>query len=83
MHGWYDGWSWWGWVAMTIGMVAFWGMIVWLIATSFGRSSRNSLDAPPKSAEELLAERLAAGDIDESEYRSRIEALRSTTTSTR
>lgn len=75
MNGWYDGWSWWGWVAMTVGMVAFWGLVVWVILP-FVRSPSAAPSAVVRSAEDLLAERFAAGIIDESEYRSRLEALR-------
>ena len=77
MHGWNDGWSWWAWALMTVAMVTFWGLIVWWIV-SLARSPRTPLGPPRQSAEESLAERLASGTIDESEYRSRLEVLRST-----
>lgn len=77
MHGWYEGWSWWGWLLMTAGMVAFWGLVLWLVV-SLVRSPAPSDQAERRSAERLLDERFASGDIDESEYRERGEALRST-----
>jgi putative membrane protein len=36
----------------------------------------NEPKAPPRRAEDVLAERLAQGEIDEDEYRRRREALR-------
>ena len=79
MDWWYGG-SWWGWTLMSLGVVAFWGLVVWVVVwllRSPGTSSAPPA-ATPRSAETILAERFAAGEIDESEYRSRLEALRST-----
>ena len=78
MHGFSDGWSWWGWLLMMVGMVGFWGLVVWLVV-SLVRSPGTSGPSEGRIAEQLLAERFAAGDIDESEYRARLDALRSTT----
>ncbi len=41
MHYWGNGdWSWWNWAAMTVGMAAFWGLVLWAII-SLVRSSSN------------------------------------------
>ena len=28
-------WSWWGWLAMSVGMLVFWGLVIWAIAAIF------------------------------------------------
>jgi putative membrane protein len=72
----------WG-VAMMLGMLGFWALIalgiIWFIR------STSTFNTPPpelrrsttESAERILAERLARGDIDQAEYQSRLSALRS------
>lgn len=72
---WDGNWSGWSWVLMTIGMAAFWGLIVWAILAS-ARSNR-SLPASTDSAEQILARRLASGEIDADEYEHLLEVLRS------
>jgi len=73
----YDGWSWWGWLLMSGSMVVFWGLLIWAIVAIFrpgggwGRGER-------RDPEQILAERFAAGEIDESEYHARLDVLRST-----
>jgi putative membrane protein len=70
-----DGGWWWvmgiGWLLF----LAFIGLLVYLLVrhhTETGSPSR-----PGSTAEQLLAERLARGEIDEDEYRRRRDALRS------
>lgn len=72
MMWWWHG-SGWGWFAMTVLMIAFWGVIVWaVVALARGERPRVSTTDP----ETLLARRFAAGEIDEDEYRSRLDILR-------
>lgn len=58
--------GWAGWTLMSVGMVAFWGLIIWAIITllrgagSGGGSRRRPTD--------VLADRLANGDIGVDEY---------------
>jgi len=54
-------------VLAVIGFLAWWS----LHSASAGRA------VPSSGPEQVLAERLARGDIDVSEYRQRLEALRS------
>lgn len=73
---WYDGdWGWGAWLAMTASMLAFWGLVIWailaLVRGSAGEGARR--DTTP---EQILAERFARGEIDEDEYRRRLDALR-------
>lgn len=67
----------WGYTLMTVSMVLFWGLIIYgVIATVryLGRQSRAAAARP--TAEEVLAERFAHGQIDEPEYSERLSALR-------
>jgi len=84
-----DGWG----IAMMLVMLGFWALftialgfaIVWILRST--RSTTASPAAPgptaaagrpaTSSAEQILAERLARGEIDPEEYRARIEALNS------
>lgn len=75
---WYgNGLNGWGYALMTISMVVFWALIIYgvvLFARYLGRSNRPRDQRP--APEDLLAERFARGEIDEQEYRQRLEALR-------
>ena len=83
MHWWWNqGWSWWNWALMTVGMVGFWGLIVWAVV-SLVRSTDRSQGEARRSPEQILAERFAAGEIDNDDYRERLNALRSTKTASR
>ena len=58
----------------------FWILVFVLLFAFLGRRWRRSappwVNAPGRSAESTLAERFAQGDIDETEYRARLEVLR-------
>ena len=76
---WYDhNLSAWGWIGMTVGMVAFWalviGVVVWLVRGLDRRDHPGTPQSP--GPEQLLAERFARGEIDETEYRDRLNTLR-------
>lgn len=59
--------GWLGWTLMSVGMVAFWGLVAWaivaIVRTGRPRDSKGS--ARP---EEILAGRLAHGEISIDEY---------------
>ena len=71
-------WSWsdhmggWWWVTVPM-MLAFWALVAWVVIVLV-RSSNDRRSGP--DAEEIRAERLARGDIDEAEYRRRRELVR-------
>jgi putative membrane protein len=80
--------SWW-WIPMMIMMVAFWVGLIWIGVTLLKRNHTPQLTAaapsvaapsaaaPPRpTAQEILAERLARGEIEPDDYRQRLEALR-------
>ena len=66
-HG--DGWAF---ALMSISTLLFWGVVILGIAVVV----RHLAVARRQTADEVLAERLARGEIDEPEYRSRKAALR-------
>jgi putative membrane protein len=61
------GWGWW--LVMSIGMVAFWGVliygVVWLLR---GGSLQRAERPPAERAQEILKRRLAQGEISVEEY---------------
>lgn len=71
--------SWW-WIPMVIMMVVVWGGLIWIGVTLLKRNNTGAspVATPPNAAaREILADRLARGEIDLDEYRQRVEALRS------
>jgi putative membrane protein len=79
---WYgDHMSGWGYALVTVSMVLFWALIivgVVALVRYLGRSGQQTA-APPferPTPEQVLAERFASGDIDEDEYRRRLDTLR-------
>lgn len=75
MHG---GWGWW--IVMMLGMVVFWGLVifgvVWLVrGSSTGWWSERHGPEPRETARDVLDRRYAKGEISEEEYRQRREVL--------
>jgi putative membrane protein len=70
---WYSGgvMHWWGWMLGAVGMVAFWGILIWAVWYFVtGGSRRPDQDqTSPTNARHILDERLARGDIDADQYR--------------
>ena len=87
---WYgSGMSGWGYALMTASMILFWGAVIFgvvALVRYFGRSGQPPAPTPPPpqsaesppSAERLLAERFARGEINEDDYRQRLAVLRGT-----
>jgi len=82
----YD-WGWGAWLAMSVMMLLVWGLIIAGIVAlvrylggtrqgGHGHGGQTSNGSGQASAEELLAERFARGEIDAEEYTSRRELLR-------
>ncbi|MER5379867.1 SHOCT domain-containing protein [Streptomyces sp. NPDC002688] len=66
----------WGWFVMSVGMIFFWALLILFGVLLFRALSRpagtGTTTGPPHhgpTAEQLLAERFARGEIDEDEYR--------------
>jgi putative membrane protein len=64
----------WAWLLMTLGMLGFWALVVVLAVALFRRPGRRDQQQGP-GAEEILAERLARGEIDADEYRQRLQTI--------
>ena len=74
----------WGWLLMTLGMLGFWALVAVLALALLRRPG--PLDRQPPTdqqprpgAEEILAQRLARGELDPEEYRQRLQTLQETT----
>lgn len=65
----------WGWLAMAIGMAAFWIAIA-LVVLALVRNASPGRPSGRSRAEEILSERYARGEIDTDEYRTRTSELR-------
>lgn len=77
--GWYhDGMGWAGWLVMLLTLAAFWALVVFAAIAIF-RSTRTTPASPTKGQDplDILDERFARGEIDESEYHARRDVLRS------
>ena len=71
---WHGSWGWWQWLGMSVAMLAFWTVVVWAVVALL--RGGEAAPAARQSPEAILAERFAAGEIDEDEYRRRREVLR-------
>lgn len=79
----WNGGSWW-WIPMMLTMVVFWGGLIWL-GVALVRRSGQATAAPMaptspsasmrQTPQEILAERLARGEIEPDDYRSRKAVL--------
>jgi putative membrane protein len=81
MFWWGEGMTGWGYALMSVSMVLFWGVVILGIVALvryLARSGQSAggAGAPRPTAEQVLAERFARGDIDEQEFQSRLVALR-------
>jgi putative membrane protein len=68
----------WGYALAITGTVLFWGLLGLAIALAvryLGRHRQESVPPRP-TAEQVLAERFARGEIDADEYRRRLDTLR-------
>jgi putative membrane protein len=70
----------WGWLLMTLG---FWALVAVLALALLRRPGQPIQQPPPDQqprpgAEEILAQRLARGELDPDEYRQRLQILQET-----
>jgi putative membrane protein len=76
---WYDrAVSGWGWFAMSASMILFWALIITaavLLFRALNRTHEHTHAPAAPTPERILADRLARGEIDEEEYRRRLNAL--------
>jgi putative membrane protein len=74
----------WGWLLMTLGLLGFWALVAVVAVALLRRpgqsdQQRQPDQQPQPGAEEILAQRLARGEIDADEYRQRLQTLQETT----
>jgi putative membrane protein len=74
----------WGWIGMSVSMLAFWGLLIGAAVLAVRLLVRPAPTSPAPgsptdSAEQVLAERFARGDINNEEYRQRLQILRART----
>ncbi|MFD8887452.1 SHOCT domain-containing protein [Streptomyces erythrochromogenes] len=77
---WYDhDISGWGWFAMSASMILFWTLIITvavLLFRALARPQEHTHEPATPPPEQILAARLARGEIDEEDYRRRLGTLR-------
>ena len=76
---WNYGMGWGGWLLMALTTVGFWALVVFAIVAIFrgGREATpNGRLSSDRSAEQILDERFARGEIDADEYHARQVELR-------
>ncbi|MFR0354607.1 SHOCT domain-containing protein [Streptomyces sediminimaris] len=68
----------WGWFTMSFGTVLLWALLITVGVLLYRSLHAPSKPQPPASgtAEQLLAERFARGEIDEEQYRRGLAVLR-------
>ena len=71
----------WGWTLMTLSLLVFWGVLIAIGIALFRAWNRNHAPTTDRGferpeAEQILAERFARGEIDDSEFRERSATLR-------
>lgn len=71
------GWGWGAWLTMSVFMLVFWGLVAWVVVTLVRNTGGPRREPYPEhSAEGILAERFARGEIDHDEFTKRRDALR-------
>ncbi len=83
MYGYDSGMSGWGYVLMTVAVLLVAGLAAMgaLVLIRSGAAARRSAPDPARQteAQRILEQRFAAGEVDQDEFRSRMDVLRSTT----
>ena len=64
---WHDT-TWWAWIPMTLGMLAFWAFVAWLAFRLLPRREADGGTSEP-AARSILDARFARGEIGADEYR--------------
>jgi putative membrane protein len=64
----------WAWLLMTVGMLSFWALVA-VLAVALLRHPGGRDQQQRPGAEEILAERLARGEIDADEHRQRLQTI--------
>lgn len=75
MMWWHDDMSGWAWLAMSVSMLVFWGLVIWGVI-SVTRVAGRGGEVSRRDPEDILRERFARGEIDSDEFEARREVLR-------
>ncbi|WP_433284133.1 SHOCT domain-containing protein [Pseudonocardia sp. CA-142604] len=79
MYWWGSDMTGWAWLAMTVTVILFWALVIAGVA-ALVRYVRGTDDTTPVASrptpEQMLAERYACGEIDETEYRRGMDNLK-------
>jgi putative membrane protein len=68
------GWGWW--LVMSIGMVAFWALVIYaIVRLAHGGENVQQRDDLRETPKQILKRRLAQGEISVEEYERRLETL--------
>lgn len=71
-------WTFWQVALMWVGMIAFWGLLVWAVYYFISGALRDSRTSDSsENAKRILDERLARGEIDSEQYRHLLDTMRS------
>ena len=70
-----NGWAWWA-VAIAISMVALSALVLGAVWFAIRRTPVTPVAPGPRSAEETLRQRYAAGELDDEEFARRLQVLR-------
>ena len=70
--------GWAGWVLMSIGMVAFWGLLIYAVVMLVRGPAEKNSSRPSEPPQTVLKRRLAAGEICVDEYEQLRDALEDT-----
>ena len=68
----------WGFLAMAVLWIGFWALVVTAAVLIVRNLVRAGPDDRREGPERILAERYARGEIDDEEYRRRLDTIRST-----
>jgi len=72
----------WGWLLMTFGVLGFWALVAVLAVALLRRPGQPDQpqpnQQPRRGAEEVLAQRVARGEIEADEYCQRLQTLQET-----
>ncbi len=75
MMWWNGGAGWAGWLLMSVGVVAFWFLVIIAIAALLPGVQDDHRGPEPKDALRVLDEQLARGELEVQDYRTRRELL--------
>lgn len=80
MMGWAGELTWTGWIVMAACMLAFWAVVIYLVAMMFRTDRTDRTNGPSRTLQDfdplqVLEERFARGDIDSDEFVARRQVL--------